>query len=76
MDVAEKVRENRVRRMAERQGLKVVKSRRKDPRGIGYGKYKVLDATTMKPVFGSKPDEYSATLDEVEAWLIDDNRGR
>ena len=76
MDHAAKVRENRIRRMADRRGYRLMKSRRKDPRGIGYGKYKVLDATTMKPVFGSKPDEYSATLDEVEAWLIDDNRGR
>src|SRR5258708_16018140 len=33
---AEKVRENRLRRMAERQGHQLVKSRRRDPRAYDY----------------------------------------
>lgn len=34
-----KTRENRVRRMAERQGLKLAKTRRRDPRAVDYGHY-------------------------------------
>ena len=40
---AEQVRENRLRRMAERQGLRVVKSRRRDPLARGYGTYTLQD---------------------------------
>lgn len=35
----EKVRENRARRAADRQGLELHKSRRRDPRAIDYGDY-------------------------------------
>ena len=39
MGTDEKVRENRLRRMAERQGLELRKSARRDPRAIDYGTY-------------------------------------
>ena len=35
----EKVRENRARRMAQRQGLELRKSRRRDPNAIDYSRY-------------------------------------
>ena len=35
----EKVRENRIRRMAERQGLVLTRSRRRDPQAFDYGRY-------------------------------------
>lgn len=35
----ERTRENRLRRMAERQGVQLVKSRRRDPRATDYGRY-------------------------------------
>jgi hypothetical protein len=41
---AEKVRENRLRRMAERQGLELRKSRRRDPRAKDYGRWYIVDA--------------------------------
>ena len=47
--MSEKGRENRLRRMAERQGLRLERSRRHDPRASSYGLYalKTLeDATT------------------------------
>lgn len=60
-DTAHKTRENRLRRVAERQGLTFTKTRRRDPRAIDYGHYylhrngvQVLDA---------------ADLDEVEHFL-------
>lgn len=43
---AEKVRENRLRRMAERQGHQLVKSRRRDPRAYDYGRYWITDPAT------------------------------
>ena len=41
--IAEKVRENRLRRMAERQGLELRKSRRRDPRAKDYGRWYIVD---------------------------------
>ena len=40
---AEKIRENRLRRMAERQGLELRKSRRRDPRAKDYGRWYIVD---------------------------------
>ena len=41
-----KVREARVRRMIDRQGYLLEKSRRRDPRAVGYGHYRIVDPTT------------------------------
>lgn len=38
----DKIRENRLRRMAERQGLRIEKSRRRDPLAIDYGRWAVF----------------------------------
>jgi hypothetical protein len=66
-----KVRENRLRRAAERQGLRLVKSRRRDPRSIDYGKYMLLDVQTNGVVYGLIPggSTMAADLDDVEAYL-------
>jgi hypothetical protein len=61
MENEEKVRENRLRRAAERQGYKLVKSRRRDPRAKDYG------ACELVPEKG-KPKMF-ASIDEVEAFL-------
>jgi hypothetical protein len=63
---AEKIRENRIRRMAERQGLALGKSRRRDPRALDYGGHWLTDARTSKRVVGG---EHGTTLDEIEAYL-------
>jgi hypothetical protein len=42
MDTQTKVRENRLRRMAERQGLTIRKSARRDSRAIDYGRWWVV----------------------------------
>ena len=42
MENAEKARENRLRRKAERQGYEMRKSRLRDPRAIGYGTYQLI----------------------------------
>jgi hypothetical protein len=77
-DRAFKVRENKLRRMAKRQGLELIKSRRRDPRAIDYGGY-MLARENGEAVFGharSGPRALHgapiATLDEVEAYLTGD----
>ena len=69
VDVADRVRENRARRMAERQGLRLMRCRRRDPLALGFGLYKLTDAATDEPVLGAGPGGFAATLDEVEAFL-------
>jgi hypothetical protein len=62
--VSEKVRENRARRAASRQGLALTKSRRRDPRAIDHGLYWLhsADCTLVSP-------EQGVTLDEIETIL-------
>ncbi|MFH5825013.1 hypothetical protein [Georgenia sp. AZ-5] len=68
--VAEIVREQRVRRAAEHQRLRLSRSRRRDTRAVDYGKYTLTDVDTGAVVFGGpEPYMYSATLDEVEEYL-------
>lgn len=69
MDAAEKVREARLRRMAERRGLKLVKSRRRDPLAVDYGRYVLVDPDSNRPVAGELGSASAMTLDDVEAWL-------
>lgn len=61
---ADKVRENRLRRMATRQGLALLKNRRRDPRAIDYGRY--LLTRDGVQVFDAKG------MDEVEEFLTRD----
>lgn len=41
-----KVRDQRLRRMAERQGLRLEKTKRKDPRAKDYGTFRLIDTDT------------------------------
>lgn len=69
--MTDKVRENKMRRMADRQGLRLVKSRRRDENALDHGLYGLIDLETNGTVFGSNPINtiFTATLDEVEEWL-------
>jgi hypothetical protein len=51
MDMDDKVRENRVRRAAERQGLRLIKSRRRDENAWDHGTYGLLSAETSAVVW-------------------------
>lgn len=69
----EKVRENRLRRMAERQDVALVKSRRRDPRASDYGMYMIVDPNTNGIIAGTAATgRPNFTLDDVEAWLTGD----
>jgi hypothetical protein len=50
---ADKVCENRLRRVAERRGYVLVKCRRRDPRALGHGRYALVDATAEDQSAGS-----------------------
>lgn len=64
----DKVRENRLRRMAQRQGLRVIKSRRRDPRALDYGLYELVDEHNHPTGWAWRSD-YGATIDELEEYL-------
>lgn len=66
------VRENRLRRMAERQGLMMHKSRRRDPRAVDFGGYMLVDVLTKGAVLGSGAFPFQADLDDVEKYLTGD----
>lgn len=71
----EKVRENRLRRAAERQGFMLVKSRRRDPRALDYGLYVLVEDSAGNRTPGAQaPISAFArgegmTLDQVEERL-------
>jgi hypothetical protein len=64
-----KAYENRLRRMADRQGLRLEKCRRRDPLARDYGEiYIVNERGTKMGTFHS--------LDDAEAWLANPERRR
>jgi hypothetical protein len=66
-----KVDEVRVRRMARRQGYALVRSRRRDPRAIGFGTYGLLDHDQDEWVICAKgSDGYGLSLERIERWLV------
>jgi hypothetical protein len=69
MDQDEKVRVNRLRRMAARRGLRLIRSRQRDPGGLEYGKFRVEDATGAQPAKFRTGERYGLTIDEVEKRL-------
>ena len=66
MDQGAKVRENRLRRMAQRQGLRLSRTRRLDPLATDYGTYHLVPAK-------GKP-QGPFTIDEVEERLTSPRR--
>jgi hypothetical protein len=66
----DKTRETRLRRAADRQGLRLERSRRRDPRAVDYGRYWLLDLATGDVVAGaSRIGRPAWDLDQVEAYL-------
>jgi hypothetical protein len=67
----EDVREARVRRMLHRRGLKLPKSRRRDPKALDYGGYMVANLVSGVVIEGATPRPFSWSLDDVEKFLAD-----
>jgi hypothetical protein len=64
------VDETRLRRKADRRGLQLMKSRRRDPAATGYGTYMLVDSKTRKVVASGLPEGYGLDLDDVKRYLI------
>jgi hypothetical protein len=70
------VRENRLRRMATRQGLRLEKSRRRDQRALDFGAYYLIEGpardgdTNWRGRLLVSPEQ-GFTLDEVERYLTE-----
>lgn len=69
MDMAGKVRENRLRRMAARQRIEFHKSRRRDPLAWDYGRYWLLVPGSHVVGGNLVGDAPGLTIDEVEQIL-------
>lgn len=69
MDSASKVRENRVRRVLERRlpGLRLKKTRRRDPLAADYGTFQVVNAKGLTA--WRFQSSHKLTLDEIEKRL-------
>lgn len=66
----DKTRENRLRRKADRMGLRLVKARSRDSDAIDYGCYFLADIGSGGAVFGMGPiGRPEASLDEIEDYL-------
>jgi hypothetical protein len=58
-----------LRRAAVRQGLRLERSRLRDPQAIGYGTYQLVTADTGKLVAGDRRTGYGLTLQQVAERL-------
>jgi hypothetical protein len=61
--------ERRVRRLAQRRGLSLLIAKKRNPKIEAHGGYMLRDDDTGAIVFGDKSYEFSADLDEIEAFL-------
>jgi hypothetical protein len=61
-----KMREDRLRRLAERRGLKLTKSRRKDPMAPDYGTYTLVNVRRNAAMYYAT----EVSLDEIETFLM------
>jgi hypothetical protein len=66
-----KIRENKLRRMADRQGLRLIKSRSRDPRAKDFGLYALIDPETGGAVNPALAQRWpcSWTVEDVEDYL-------
>jgi hypothetical protein len=65
------VRAKRLRRIAKRRGLDIRRARTRDPRDIEYERWMIIDPHRNAVVAGTDLDgRPNMTLDEVEAWLM------
>jgi hypothetical protein len=69
-----KTREKSARRAAERQGLRIEKSRQRDPRGRLHNTWQIVDADTGELVAGHHSG-YGLDLDTVERILDQGRNG-
>jgi hypothetical protein len=71
VETQEKIRENRLRRMADRRGYRLMKSRARDPHDITFGGYQLVDHefNSLSAGWGNANRGFAFDLDDVEQWL-------
>jgi hypothetical protein len=62
-------RERRVKRLCVRLGLHLMMPQKPDKQVLAHGGYMLRDAATRRIVLGDKDYLFSASMDEVEAYL-------
>jgi hypothetical protein len=71
-----KIYENRLRRVADRRGYRLEKSRRRDERAITFGLYRLVDLMTGEIIgaglLDHAPGGFGLELPDVAANLFDD----
>jgi hypothetical protein len=69
----DKVRENRLRRLAQRHRLSLQKAKSRDPHTWDYGTYQLVDPRATSIVFANLAvgNGYGLSLDDVEDYLDD-----
>jgi hypothetical protein len=72
VDIGLKVRENRLRAVADRRGYRLEKCPRKDPQAIGYGLYRLRRQPIKE---GADPAPYKLSLEAVERRLGVERKG-
>ena len=73
MENSEKVREDRVRRMLARQGYKLTKSNRRDPRAWDYGSY-MITTLLAGDVDSGRIAKFCPSLEDAEQWALGGDR--
>lgn len=68
--------ERRVKRLARRYGVSVMTCEKPIGKVLVHGGYMLREDETRKILFGNKGYDFSATLDEVEAFLEAQPTGR
>ena len=58
-----------LRRLASNRGLRLVKSRRRNPDAPDFGRYGLVDPRTGDKLFGFRRKRVYATAEEIEAYL-------
>lgn len=61
--------ERQIRRLAQRQGLSLLTAQKRNARIDAHGGYMLRDDESFAIVFGNRSYEFSADLEEVEAFL-------
>lgn len=61
--------ERRVKRRLGRHNFDLLKAQKLTPKIEQHGGYKIRDAASGNIVFGETGYEFSATLDDIDAWL-------
>ncbi len=64
-----KAEEMKLRRLAMRKGLCVMRSPVRDPHAVTYDRYMVVRPESRDAVFGAEPRPYAKTAQEVRDYL-------